>query len=154
MATRIHALRDNRRAPQGAVGPPALKAVESRVEPLEAYGGEAVVDLARRMYELRRRRDATFADELFSEPAWDILLHLFIAGAEGRVVSAINACEGAAAPQTTALRKLKQLQDARLIVREGDRENARRSYVRLTYLGCRKMRGLLKGGCPKLGHGP
>ena len=154
MATRIHALRDDRRAPHGAARAPALTPVESPDHRLEAYGGEAVVDLARRMYELRRRRDAAFVDGLFSEPAWDILLHLFIAGAEGRVVSAISACDGAAAPQTTALRKLKQLQEARLIVREGDPENARRSYVRLTYLGCRKMRGLLKGGCPKLGHGP
>lgn len=153
MATRIHSLRDDRGTPHRARRAPALKAVESPDERLESYGGEAVVDLARRMYELRRRRDATFADELFSEPAWDILLHLFVAGADGRLVSAISACEGAAAPQTTALRKLRQLQDARLIVREGDPANARRSYVRLTYLACRKMRGLLKGGC-RFGQAP
>ena len=95
---------------------PALRAVASLSEPFEAFGGEAAVDLARHIYQLRRNRDASFAAELFSEPAWDILLHLFIADAEGRSVSVSSACDGAATPQTTALRKLRQLEEARLIV--------------------------------------
>jgi DNA-binding MarR family transcriptional regulator len=154
MATRIQSLRDDRGALPGPSRAPALKAVESPGERLEAHGGESVVGLARRMYALRRRRDASFAAELFSEPAWDILLHLFVAAAEGRAVSVSSACDGAAAPQTTALRKLRQLEEARLIVREGDPADARRAYVRLSYLGRRKMRSLLKGGCPEIGQRP
>jgi DNA-binding MarR family transcriptional regulator len=133
---------------------PALRAVESLSEPFEAFGGEAAVDLARHIYQLRRKRDANFAAELFSEPAWDILLHLFVSAAEGRAVTVSSACDGAAAPQTTALRKLRQLEEARLIVREGDPADARRAYVRLSYLGRRKMRSLLKGGCPEIGQRP
>ena len=152
MATRIHTLSDDRRAPQRSVRSPALKPVVTASERLEAYGGEAVVELARRMYELRRRRDSSLGGELFSEPAWDILLHLFVAGAAGCVVSVSAACEGAAAPQTTALRKLRQLEEARLIVRAGDPTDARRAYVRLSALACRKMRTLLKGGCPRFGE--
>ena len=154
MATRIQALRDERPAAQRPRRAPVLGSVESRRARLEAHGGEEVVDLARRMYELRRRRDESFGDELFSEPAWDILLHLFVAAAEGRAVSVSSACDGAAAPPTTALRKLRQLEDARLIVREGDPADARRSYVRISYLACRKMRSLLKGRCRRFGHAP
>ena len=153
MATRIQTLSDDRGAPQRSARSPALKPVESARDRLEAYGGEAVVELARRMYDLRRRRDASLGGELFSEPAWDILLHLFVAGAEGCVVSVSAACDGAAAPQTTALRKLRQLEEARLIVRAGDPKDARRAYVRLSALACRKMRSLLKGGCPRFGQG-
>ena len=154
MATRINALRDERSAAQRPRRAPVLESVESRRERLEAHGGEEVVDLARRMYELRRRRDASFGDELFSEPAWDILLHLFVAAAEGRAVSVSSACDGAAAPPTTALRKLRQLEEARLIVRVGDPADARRSYVRISALACRKMRSLLKGRCRRFGHAP
>ena len=146
MATRIHIGEPQRTIVRGRRAP-NLRSVKSPDDPLEAYGGEAVVELARNMYALRRRRDSIFGGELFSEPAWDILLHLFVAGAEGRVVSVLAACDGAAAPQTTALRKLRQLEDARLIVRAGDPTDARRAYVRLSALACRKMRSLLKGGC-------
>lgn len=147
MATRIQPLTENRGTQQRSPRAPALKAVQHARDRLETFGGDAVVELARSMYELRRRRDASFAAELFSEPAWDILLYLFVAGAEGRVVSVLAACDGAAAPQTTALRKLRQLEEARLIVRAGDPADARRAYVRLSALACRKMRSLLKGAC-------
>lgn len=153
MATRIH-IDGPRREPQGGARSPNLRSVRTAEDPLEAYGGEAVVELARNMYELRRRRDSSFGGELFSEPAWDILLHLFVAGAEGRVVSVLAACNGAAAPQTTALRKLRQLEEARLIVRAGDPADARRAYVRLSALACRKMRSLLKGGCRRFDPQP
>jgi DNA-binding MarR family transcriptional regulator len=151
MATGIQTLSDDRGALQRGARPPSLKPVGTASERLEAFGGEAVVELARRMYELRRRRDSSLGGELFSEPAWDILLHLFVAGAAGCVVSVSAACDGAAAPQTTALRKLRQLEEARLIVRAGDPTDARRAYVRLSALACRKMRSLLKGGCPRFG---
>ena len=152
MATRIQ-VSDSRRTPQSVRRVAALKAVTRATDPLEPYGGQAVVELARSMYALRRNRDSIFGGELFSEPAWDILLHLFVAGAEGRVVSVLAASEGAAAPQTTALRKLRQLEEARLIVRAGDPADARRAYVRLSALACRKMRGLLKGACRRFDQG-
>jgi len=36
---------------------------------------------------MRRRRSRYFSHELFDEFAWDMLLHLFAAGAEGRALS-------------------------------------------------------------------
>jgi hypothetical protein len=38
-----------------------------------------VVEEARRHYRLRRMRDQEFGPALFGEPAWDILLDLYIA---------------------------------------------------------------------------
>ena len=153
MATRsAREPRDERRKSEPARDPtkpsPPLAAVAGGSGAVE-QADDAIVAMARRMYALRRCRDASFGAGLFSEPAWDILLHLFIAGAEGRRESVSSACDGAGAPATTALRKLKQLEEGRWVVREVDPADARRSYVRLSSRATRKMRSLLMAVCSK-----
>ncbi len=92
--------------------------------------------LARKAYALRRKRAAIFGNpDLFGEPAWDILLDLFIAQGEGKTVSVSSACIGSAAPPTTGLRWLGVLADEGLVVREKDPEDNRRVLVRLTPTG-------------------
>lgn len=92
--------------------------------------------LARKTYALRRKRAAIFGNpDLFGEPAWDILLDLFIAAGEHKSVSVSSACIGSAAPATTGLRWLGVLADEGLIVRENDPEDNRRVLVRLTPSG-------------------
>lgn len=89
--------------------------------------------LARKAYALRRKRVNLFGNpDLFGEPAWDILLDLYIAAGEGKNVSVSSACIGSAAPATTGLRWLGVLADEGLIVRENDAEDHRRVLVRLT----------------------
>lgn len=89
--------------------------------------------LARKVYALRRKRAAIFGNpDLFGEPAWDILLDLFIADAEGKDVSVSSACIGSAAPATTGLRWLGVLANEGLIIREPDPADQRRVLVRLT----------------------
>lgn len=84
------------------------------------------VELARQTYEDRRRRSKIFqADDLFGEPAWDILLDLFIAAKERRSVSVTSACIGSAVPSTTALRWITILEKHGLLVREADPGDAR-----------------------------
>jgi hypothetical protein len=96
--------------------------------------------LAESAYLDRRRRDKYFSDAtLFGEPAWDILLDLFIAAGEKKRISITSACIGAAAPPTTALRWLTILERSGLVEREGDERDQRRSYVRLTKLGFDRM---------------
>jgi len=108
--------------------------------PPNANGRSRFLDLARQLYQLRRRRIASFGDtELFGEPAWDILLDLYIAHASGNPVSVTSACIGAAVPATTALRHLGQLHDEGLIVRENDPRDQRRTHVRLSELGIERM---------------
>lgn len=92
--------------------------------------------LARKTYALRRKRAAIFGNpDLFGEPAWDILLDLFIAAGEGKSVSVSSACIGSAAPATTGLRWLAVLAEEGLIVRENDPDDSRRVLVRLTPMG-------------------
>ncbi len=88
---------------------------------------------ARRLYRDRRTRGLLFGDEnLFGEPAWDLLLDLFIAAKERKRVPVTSACIGAAVPTTTALRWLALLEERGLILREADPTDARRIFVRLS----------------------
>ena len=78
------------------------------------------------------RRQLVGHDELFGEPAWEILIDLFIQEGEARPVSTSSACIASGLPTTTALRLLQRLCDAGLISREADRDDGRRNYVRLS----------------------
>lgn len=105
-----------------------------------ARPGTRALDLARHTYLLRRKRAAIFGDpDLFGEPAWDILLDLFIAAGEGKSVSVSSACIGSASPPTTGLRWLGVLTDHGLIARENDPEDNRRVIVKLTPNGLAAM---------------
>ena len=95
---------------------------------------------ARRTYAVRRQRAGIFGNaELFGEPAWDILLDLYIAFGEGKPVSVSSACIGSASPPTTGLRWLGVLAENELVVREKDPADQRRVLVRLTDLGVEAM---------------
>lgn len=77
-------------------------------------------DLARKAYAVRRRREALPGTAgLFGEPAWDILLDLFIAARESRRVSLANACVCAAVPEASALGWIAILERRGLIVGDG-----------------------------------
>ncbi|RYD27394.1 MAG: transcriptional regulator [Lysobacteraceae bacterium] len=108
-----------------------------------AISDTALVDAARRLYDLRKVRDAMLGNALFSEPAWDILLDLFISEHEQRRLSVSAVCIGARAPSATALRYLTMLQDADLVERIRDARDGRRSHVQLTALGHLRMANLL-----------
>jgi hypothetical protein len=112
---------------------------EAMVQPMQRPSRNHLA-LARHAYNLRRKRNAIFGNaDLFGEPAWDILLDLFIAQAEGKSVSVSSACIGSAAPATTGLRWLGLLADEGLVVRENDPEDNRRVMVRLTSSGTTAM---------------
>lgn len=97
-------------------------------------------EYAREAYAIRRRRTNIFGNpELFGEPAWDILLDLYIAHVEKKPVSVSSACIGSAAPPTTGLRWLGVLAEQELVLREHDPEDQRRVLVRLTERGLTAM---------------
>lgn len=77
-------------------------------------------DLARKAYADRRRRAGVPGTAgLFGEPAWDILLNLFIAARESRRVSLARACANASVPEASALRWIAILEKRGLIVSDG-----------------------------------
>lgn len=89
--------------------------------------------LAERAYAARRARDTVFADaELFADPAWDILLDLFISEQRKRPVSITSASIASCVPATTALRWLSLLEARGYLQRAEDDTDKRRAFVRLT----------------------
>ncbi|WP_066556701.1 MarR family transcriptional regulator [Croceicoccus bisphenolivorans] len=73
-------------------------------------------ELAKKFLELRTARACYFDNNLFGEPAWDMLLDLYVSRHDQRAVSATSLCIASGAPQTTALRYVNLLTDAKLIV--------------------------------------
>lgn len=106
-----------------------------------ANDNEHWVVMAEQLYRDRRRRARFLPPDLLGEPAWDILLDLYIAEKRNQSVSVTSACIGADVPLTTALRWLKQLEEQGLIERTEDAHDARRRYMRLSENGYRQMTG-------------
>lgn len=87
----------------------------------------------------RRLRDQFFADGLFEDPAWDMLLDLYAAELEGAQVSVSSLCIAAAVAPTTALRWIGRMTDAGLFVRQPDPFDRRRAYLGLSEEARTKM---------------
>lgn len=92
---------------------------------------------------LRRRREQIFGPHLFSDPAWDMLLDLYIARQASRDVSVSSACLASGAPLTTALRWLRRLEHEGYVERDADQRDARRIHVRLTDHAVAQLHGLM-----------
>lgn len=100
--------------------------------------------LAKALYALRRRRDsATNVKGLFGEPAWDILLDLYIAQKSRAELQVSSVCIEAGVPSTTILRWIARLEREGLVYRAADKGDARRRYVRLTSEGHTQVLSLL-----------
>jgi DNA-binding transcriptional ArsR family regulator len=119
------------------------------------FDDAALGKLAREEHELRRSRHCFLDDDLFSEPAWDILLDLFASAAEGRMISVTSSCIASGAPRTTAMRYLTELEDRGLVRRSGSELDGRVNYLTLTALGNAKLRQTLRHhAAMRLRHGP
>lgn len=96
---------------------------------------------AKSLYDARRARAKVFGEnaDIFYEPAWDMLLDLYLQRAEGRTVSVTSACIAAAVPATTALRWLSTLETRGLLERTQDSFDRRRCYVQLSAMGVEAM---------------
>lgn len=86
----------------------------------------------RRYLRLRRRRDQLLPGDLFADPAWDMLLDLYQAELQGRIISVSSACIASAVPPTTALRWIRVLEEEQLLLRIRDRADGRRVHLELT----------------------
>jgi DNA-binding MarR family transcriptional regulator len=68
---------------------------------------------------------------MFGDPAWDILLDLYVARVRGKPISISSACIAAGTSSTTGLRWLRRLERSGAIVRKPDPADARRSFLEL-----------------------
>jgi len=95
-------------------------------------GGIRLADYVDRMRRLRLKRNEIIGAPLFRDPAWDMLLDLFVSDERGEQVSMVALALASGVPQSTALRTIQRLEEQGLIVREGDPDDLRRSWVRAT----------------------
>ena len=88
-------------------------------------------DTVRNVIRARRLRARYFPEELFADPAWDMLLDLLQAEIAQLRVPVSSLCIAAAVPATTALRWLKTLVSQGVFIRRPDPHDGRRVYVEL-----------------------
>ena len=96
-------------------------------------------DRAEEVLQLNRQRMAIVGAELFGDPAWNIMLDLFVRETDGKETTVTSACIGADAPSTTALRHLAHLVERQLVHRTTCSVDHRKVYVRLTDDGRARM---------------
>jgi len=89
-------------------------------------------DYARRMLRVRQQRSAIFGADSFRDPAWDMMLDLYVqdGSSAGTMISAL--CIASGVPQTTALRYIYRLEQLGLVQTTNHPTDQRRTMVSLT----------------------
>ncbi|MEO7826988.1 MAG: hypothetical protein ABIR60_07595 [Allosphingosinicella sp.] len=93
-------------------------------DPYSVEAGQSLRTVAERLYLERRRRDEYFPVGLFGEPAWDLLLSLFIAGDDGREVPLAEAYKAAKVEPEDGPALIDRLVNKDLVARSQTRRNA------------------------------
>jgi DNA-binding MarR family transcriptional regulator len=97
------------------------------------------VAAAYRALKAEQKRAQSFGADMFLNPGWAILLHLFVSGAEGRYVNSAGICAAAGVPEHVALRHLAVLVAAKLVRREGSQDNSATARLMLTAAGEKRL---------------
>lgn len=101
----------------------------------QRYSREALSTYARALYQDRRARALEIPHDLLGEPAWDLLLDLFVNKCQERRVSVKCAVMAAAVPAATAHRWIQLLVDQGLACRDNDPTDNRRKFISLSGRG-------------------
>lgn len=95
---------------------------------------------ATRLFRERRFRTEYFSDsDVFGEPAWDILLHLFQGHAYGRSIKIESIALATGLPATASLRWLEVLEKKGLVFAYREENEIGQIYVRLSSKGLQDM---------------
>lgn len=98
----------------------------------------------KKLYDLLRCRDKVFrTPHLFSDPAWGILLDLYLNQALNKQVAKTNDVVGSSSAHAVAMRWLVVLEKEGLIVWADDPVDGRRQLVTLTEAGLKKINEVL-----------
>lgn len=116
-------------------GSPAVKPAEAK-----APSPDVDAETVRAVIRARRLRSRFFSEELFADPAWDMLLDLLQAEIAQLRVPVSSLCIAAAVPATTALRWIKTMTEQGLFVRRADPHDGRRVFVELAPAASDAMR--------------
>src|SRR5688572_4851735 len=94
------------RAAEAGLGPPSL-----------GFSDDKLASLAIAIYRMRQHRQDYFDSALFAEPAWDMMLDLFINKVRGARVSTTSLCLAAGVPHATGIRWIRTLREHGLLRR-------------------------------------
>jgi DNA-binding MarR family transcriptional regulator len=103
------------------------------------------ITLAEAIIEDRRRRAEIFNPSMFGEPAWELLLTLFVMDQRGPRLTIGRLAQVARTKLTTALRWLDYLEDQDLVRRELHPNDARTAFIELTDKARDSLRLYLSG---------
>lgn len=107
----------------------------------------SLVQLAETIIEARRRRAEIFNPAMFGEPAWELLLTLFVMDREGPRLTIGRLAQIAGTKLTTALRWLEYLEDQAFVRREQHPNDARTAFIELTDKAREALHLYLSGTC-------
>jgi DNA-binding MarR family transcriptional regulator len=123
----------------------ALSAIGTlKIASLEPATHEVTAADLRNIIKARRSRDNFFPQALFADPAWDMLLELYLSTLTQIRVATSSLCLGAAVPATTALRWINALEAEGLIERRSDPLDGRRVFVALSPKGIDQMQAYFR----------
>lgn len=112
--------------------PASREANQDAREDSDQAKSQALVRRAMAIVATRAKRNALFASEdVFADPAWDILLHIYIASHGKRETSIKCASIAAKVPTSTAQRVIGRLVKLHMLKRSIDPNDTRRSFLTL-----------------------
>lgn len=108
---------------------------------------DVAYDRARRTIRRRLlRRQLIGSEELFGEPAWEMLLDVFVHEGEGKPLAITSTCATAGIPMSSGLRLIQKLCEAGILRRIPDPFDGRRCFVRLQPAAYDRMRAYFSDG--------
>ena len=127
--------------PKPVGGHELLDAVLRSVAPESAAGvdGANAPEAASLLLAVRKQRDALFGPHLFEDPVWNMLLDLRESTLRGKSITVTDLCSSSGVSQTTALRRLNELEAMHLVERSPDPSDRRRIFVHSTARADRLM---------------
>ena len=106
---------------------------DQRVE--DATSDPPLKTIAQAWVHALRARNATFPRALFADPAWNMLLDLYLAKCDDKEISVSSVCIAASVPATTALRWIGTLEKHGLVVSDAHPWDGRKRLVRISNTG-------------------
>jgi hypothetical protein len=134
------------------IGRQTRKLIDDAECAVACEGGD-LIGFARQILAGRQQRDRYFDPVLFSNPAWDILLNLYVAAADDRAMSALDSCGASAMPESVVLRWLSYLKQDEMVIESANPRHPRQTLLRLSEQARLTIRSYL-GSLVKLGLGP
>lgn len=115
--------------------------------PTEDANNARTAVLVEKVIASRARRVSFLPAELFGEPAWDLMLQLYVAHLSDQLMSAGRLYRCSAVPASTAVRWLKMLLELGLAEKTEDKPDHRWELVKLTPSGLRAMDSYFSEEC-------